>query len=381
MLDRVAEGLDPAILRLLFGEKAPPEVPQLVRGAGLRAMAIHAARREIAVARSRAGDRGAVWRRRPNLLLGTPRERAAAWLTMGAVLGAPRSTSLGSLLHKASFIARPGPPSLGADNSLRLIGSHDGNPAVLRVGIPGTPSDPSVAAHALEVLAGVPSVPALRDRGDHDGWVFTVEELLSGAPATTVTPVLVTDLSAWFLALAQHPVPGTSQAALAAAIASNARVLATAGPAVADRVFAVAETLAAADLLVPAPLHGDLWARNVLLVDGHLSGIVDWDGFTPVGAAGVDLVHTLAVDLRMRRRTSSGAVAATRPWARREWSEPLSGVLDTWGGPSGPDAIDAVGTAWWLTTTAASLRRIPRLAHDLGWLRDNVEVPARVLAP
>ena len=52
-------------------------------------------------------------------------------------------------------------------------------------------------------------------------------------------------------------------------------------------------------------VHGDLWAANVLVIDGHVSGIVDWEGAARSGQPARDIArfaHMYALFLDRRTR-------------------------------------------------------------------------------
>jgi hypothetical protein len=392
--------LDRAMIRLVFGGEPVAEVSRLERGVGSIRMARHAAKREQLMLRFRLTAGGNSWRHGSPLLLGTVRERATSWLTAGAVLmpSSAFSGSLKDLMSAAGFEAASDAPAIGADGSLRLVGQCDGEQAVLRVGRPGQPSDPRRGAVALDELTGLPCVPRLLGVGVHDvaghgapdatsgtsaTWAYTVEQRMSGRPVTSLTSEVVTDLREWLTLLSRHPVLAGTDAtrveALRASLAADAGLLAHAAPEVADPIGILAGRLQDAEAIRPVPLHGDVWARNLLRERGALTGVVDWDGFCPVGPAGVDLVHALAVDERLRRRTSMGVVAASRSWTQPRVASPLVHLLQALGIPWSPADLEVVGIAWWLTMTAASVRRLPTLSTDLGWVWSNVVQPTRAL--
>jgi len=60
--------------------------------------------------------------------------------------------------------------------------------------------------------------------------------------------------------------------------------------------------------------HGDLWAGNVLLDHGRLSGVIDWDGWAAAAVPGTDLVHMVALDRAVATRASFAEVLVQRPW-------------------------------------------------------------------
>src|SRR5690349_13675563 len=136
----------------------------------MRRLAVHAARRELAVAswrlravRSGQRDTAAVWRRAAPHLRSSARDAVVRRLAGGAVLvppGAGPSDSWRDILSAAG-VTEVGLPDVGMDGSLRVMGTRHGVRAVLRVGAAGTEADPAAAARALRLLgrSGVPACP------------------------------------------------------------------------------------------------------------------------------------------------------------------------------------------------------------------------------
>lgn len=379
--------LPPSVLTLLFGADPPSQLPVLGPGAGFPALARHAGRRELRVLRHRLTGSGPLWRRRSPLLLGTGRERLRTTLGAGVLLLRPHSVSeqWRNLLSEAQFEpARGSEPAVGIDGSLRLIGRFQGRGAVLRVGQPGRPNDPTPAAEALAGLPGVRAVPDLFALGRVETageWVFSVEERLPGRQATSLNAALLAELTRWLTDFGALPVAGDADADLANLLVACRDLLVAAAPTIETEVDRLLATLRGSAAVVPARMHGDLWARNLLTEGTALTGVVDWDGYREVGPGGVDLVHAVATDLRLRRRTSLGVIAADRPWRDGELAASLRHLFtDFVTRPLTTSDLDAVGLAWWLTMTATSLARLPARAQDRDWLQANVIRPAQTLS-
>jgi hypothetical protein len=196
---------------------------------------------------------------------------------------------------------------------------------------------------------------------------WLVEELLPGRRPDRLTAALVDQVASFVAAL---PASDT-----APAVRDDAAVIAAAAPGSADAVLRAADAVAASEPARRPHLgHGDLWSGNVLADGDRLTGVIDWDAWSPAAVPGVDLLHLLGTEQRIRTRSSLGEVWLRRPWddpdfadaARRHWPE--------WGGDAGHRRM--VGTAWWLGQLAADVRRSPALAGDDRWLARNVHLVA-----
>ena len=144
---------------------------------------------------------------------------------------------------------------------------------LLRVTRAGTSGDPAAQADTLERLATarVPLAPRPLGRGVVAGASWTAEKLLPGHRPRRVTPDLVHQAA---LACGRLPIsdavptaPVDDLLGAAAALPSYAADLRR----LADRVRSRLDGIPAVQR------HGDLWAGNLLVDRGRLTGIVDWD--------------------------------------------------------------------------------------------------------
>jgi Phosphotransferase enzyme family len=70
-------------------------------------------------------------------------------------------------------------------------------------------------------------------------------------------------------------------------------------------------------------VHGDFWFGNLLLTDGRISGVIDWEGGTPDGSPLRDLVRfALSYSLYLDRHTRPGHRVLGHPRLRREGFAP-----------------------------------------------------------
>jgi aminoglycoside phosphotransferase (APT) family kinase protein len=125
---------------------------------------------------------------------------------------------------------------------------------------------------------------------------------------------------------------------------------------------------------VPSVLrHGDLWAGNLLIRRGRLTGIVDWDAWHPSALPGLDLLHLMATREERRARAGLGHVWLKQPWMSGRFR---SVTVDYWGSMRivpNDRFLHVLGLAWWASYVAATIHRLPHLADDVRWAESNVE--------
>lgn len=122
--------------------------------------------------------------------------------------------------------------------------------------------------------------------------------------------------------------------------------------------------------------HGDFWPGNLLVLpDGTLGGIVDWDRAQPNQLPLLDLLHLLAYTYKMQQRIELGETlvryllpAEFAPAERHQVDQALAAYQL----PAGADFWRAAVLLYWLRFTAANLSRYPRLRDDAFWLSKNV---------
>ena len=106
-------------------------------------------------------------------------------------------------------------------------------------------------------------------------------------------------------------------------------------------------------------LHGDLWIANVLMTDGAVSGVVDWEGGEPRGEPLRDLVRfAVTYALFIDRHTRPGRrVRGHRGLRAGAWGAGIEYALD--------------GRGWFPDLTRAFLQDgLARLGADPAWWRD-----------
>lgn len=307
--------------------------------------------------------------------LGTGSRSAARAFLLGGVLlelaPATATRLLDALLGEADALAGSAALRVASGGTVLLQALVRGRPAVLRAAAAGGDGDPRATAGVLQLLEGEPLVPPLLGSGDRHGTGWTAEGLLPGARPRRLTRELVEQVSDFCTRLPSLDTPPSvdDELAVLAPLDPNG-VLAGAAPVLRDRLAQL-----------PAVLrHGDLWSGNLLVRDGHLTGVLDWDAWAPRGAPGVDLLHLLGTQQRLERRLSLGEVVVLHPWDAPEVRTALARSWAARGLSPGAEVRAAVGLAWWASQAAGDLRRTPGLAQDQRWVDRNVSIVLRALS-
>ena len=352
--------------------------PPTTCAAGLAPLARNAARRERALKRLRHRLPRPLTVMRVHRWPSTVFKPSAlsAWRSTaaaGALVELSCGTARQRLVDAAAAAAGGHAPvtdfSVAAGGSLLArIPAKDGAQLVMRVG------DAEHSAHrgiaALEQLArlGLPEVPrpAGRGRVGHAAW--SSERALPGRRprhAGRRVAVQVVDLC--------RRLP--SGTAAPTALADDFRAIGERLPALTDRLAQRYAALLPTISALPAVMrHGDLWAGNLLVDRGNLSGVIDWDAWHPAAVPGTDLLHLLAMEEVVRRGRSVGEVWLERPWNRPAFRDLTARYWRQLGITLDGEILEAVGWGWWANQVAWGLARLPDLANDKQWLDRNVHV-------
>lgn len=245
--------------------------------------------------------------------------------------------------------------------------THDAEPAVLRVALPGTAGDPSTAVPALERLRGTADlVPRLLAGGTTAGLRWTLESRLPGRPAA--------DGSGAALAVRQQvaalwrQLPGSGEWPSAAI--EDLLWIGFLLPSSSHQLQAVARALRPREL--PSVFrHGDLWSANVLVHHGRVTGLVDWGSWHDRGVPGADLLHLVAMSERRPGETIAD-VWMRRPWTWRAVHDLVGPELHRHGLRPDDELLHRVAIAWWTTLVAGTLQRLPHRARDQAWIAQTV---------
>jgi hypothetical protein len=245
----------------------------------------------------------------------------------------------------------------------------DGSAALLRLARAGAPGDPAPAAEVLDRLAaaGVPLVPSVHARGRTAGASWIVEQALPGSRPTRTTGRLARQVADVCATFPLGDGPPTATAADLAGIAAR----------LPDRASAVARLAAAvsrgAEGLPAIVRHGDLWAGNLLVERGTLTGLVDWDAAHPAGIPGADLVQLIGTETRRRAHQALGPAVSSRPWRRAGFLQAARAYWPALGIRPDDDVLEIAGIAWWAAEVYGTVTRLPHRAADQAWLETNVD--------
>jgi hypothetical protein len=245
---------------------------------------------------------------------------------------------------------------------------ENGRRGLLRVTRAGTSGDPVALARTLERLAtaGVPLAPQPLGRGVVAGASWMAEELLPGHRPGRLTPDLVHQAA---VACGRLPTSDAVPTAPVDDLFGAAAVL----PRYAADLRRLADRLRSRLDGIPAvQRHGDLWAGNLLVDRGRLTGIVDWDAAHSSGVPGADLVQLVATDLRRRRRLPLGRAVLELPWRASTFTAATAAYW--WALDIAPRRalLDVAGIAWWASEIHHTLVRFPQRRTDERWVAENV---------
>lgn len=307
----------------------------------------------------------------PSARLGSSRARVRAALLGGALVSMRRSAGpavLDEIALEARVRVPPGRivPGAGVGAWVRTS-RHDGSAVLLRLGPSGAESDPRRTAEGLEALerAGVSLVPRALGHGLVRRVAWSAETVLEGSAPRGLRAPLVVAVATFLARLPRAEGPPALRDDLAEMRAAFPRL----GEAL-DEVGGRAEA-ALAEL--PGVLrHGDLWAGNLLVHEGSLSGVVDWDAWHPGGTPGADLLHLVVADAAERTGRPRGEVWRDRPWREPMFETVAPTYWSALGLAPGERVLEGVAIAGWAAQVAANLRHAPDLVSRHRWVERNV---------
>jgi len=345
----------------------------LPRGLTLPGLLAAAARREwmLQRVRRRAGarrERLEIHRCRPGMTRTGPRARVLGFLRSGAVveLSATRGARDIDRIAEACGASLRGDVHVGAGGVVRADATIAGRPALLRIA--GNDADLAPHLQALHRLGGTAGcVPRLLTCGSSETSAWTAESVLPGRRPRRLTPSLFADAVAFECSLPRAAVA-------AASLRPDLMAMADLFPPHESRLTRLADAVDAGLQHVPSVVgHGDLWSGNLLVRDGRLSGVVDWDAYSDCVVPGVDLLHLFATEVSIRLRRPRGTIFLDHPWAGEEFRDATSAYWRAIGIRLTPALLASVSVAWWARQTMADLRRNPWLCDDARWVSANID--------
>jgi aminoglycoside phosphotransferase (APT) family kinase protein len=236
------------------------------------------------------------------------------------------------------------------------------------------------AALPQSVLDRIPW-PLGRGRRNLVDW--SVERRLAGAtPRPHLTPAVVEDCVAFLVDL--HRSTRSDASPARDAIADHAEIVAAAcRPAEAGLIARLADEAARrVDDLPRGFGHGDFFRGNLLVQDGRLVGVVDWDTATAHSLPFLDLFHLRVFSEQRPADHQWGAVVTEYllPLAKQGGDDVMRDYARRIGVAPSPRELEALVVAYWLERLAYQLGTVAdRLVRER-WLRENVHRAVHVLS-
>ena len=344
---------------------------------------VGALRRELAISRiKQVGPSGLsvrnVYRLPPPLLrAGLAKSKLGKALLSGALVemtsNAGPERVLDVALKAAGATGAASHFQLGSGGGLLIHARVDDAPVLVRVGTQRGAREIARAADALQYMDDMGSVPRLLIRGETHGAVWSVESLLPGRRPRRLRRRTLLDVASFCGAL--PPAEGAPEAP-AEDFGLMCRYLPQFGEPLTTIMRRVIQEFGHVRGVMR---HGDLWAGNLLIREGSLAGVVDWDAWHPSGAPGTDLLYTTVTDQWLRSRRRLGEIWRSRPWLSAAYGEAGASY---WRGldilPSA-ELLEAVGLSAWAAQVATSLDRSPHLASNPRWVHNTVGAVIRGL--
>jgi aminoglycoside phosphotransferase (APT) family kinase protein len=225
------------------------------------------------------------------------------------------------------------------------------------------------ALTALEAAAPpkiAPLIPAHLGDGTAGLATWSLEQRVPGAPApSTLPPDLLDECIDFLVALARL---GDNSKQTSSPVADAELIANSQGGEHVAMLGALGSHLERALAAVPRVFaHGDFWSGNLLIEEGRLSGVVDWDHG---GAGRLPLLDLLQLRLNMIRATTHqflgpALVEHLLPWASAGGDEQSRGYASRLGIEVSASRLEAFVIAYWLD----------RVAHELGSYADRTERP------
>ncbi len=293
--------------------------------------------------------------------------------------GEHEPTLVGEILGRTGIAARPFVARVIVAAGDRSVARIAVGPAARQIESQRNALDALQRARPPQAIAEL--VPWVEDYGDSSLATWSVERRLHGTSAgLPLDPGLERECVDVLAAL--HPLgdPGGGRGSLL----RDADTVGDAVPPVRAALRTIAQAAEEALATVPRGYgHGDFWSGNLLVEDGRLSGIVDWDAAGPDRLPLLDLLHLRANGRRVLPPEAWGAVLVHEllPWARAGGDALSRSYLERIGIELDASQLEALVIAYWLDRVAYQVNLYEEIAASPLWLHRNVVEVLEALAP
>jgi aminoglycoside phosphotransferase (APT) family kinase protein len=199
---------------------------------------------------------------------------------------------------------------------------------------------------------------------------WSLERRLAGGRPGALPPALEEQCVDFLVALHR-----CSPGSIDAFARERAELVADAAGREAGTLRALAQRLDGALSPLPAGFgHGDFFLGNMLVEDGRLTGVVDWDAAGPARPPLVDLIHLRHLAAHPTRDEDWGPsiVDHLLPWAHGGGDEVARGYCRRLGFEGDARTLEALALTYWLDRTAYQLRTHLHRRGQPRWLERNV---------
>lgn len=260
------------------------------------------------------------------------------------------------------------------------------------------------ALHHLGPRGVLATIPAIVDMVDFGGRPALVMSALQGHPMTTMYhhwrhtahPAAVASdfaaVGAWLARFQEKAVGPPSPIDMDGGTTALFRERFADCPDVAEALDALARIQAGLRRYATPRtwVHGDLWAGNILMADGKISGIVDWEAGAASGEPVRDLVRfALAYALYLDRHTTGGRRVPGHPGLRAgRWGAGIAYAID--GASWFPDLFRrflsaglvrlGVPPGCWRDAALCGIAEVAAIADDLEFARRHFELFRQLVA-
>jgi hypothetical protein len=299
--------------------------------------------------------------------------RIAERLPRRATVVGQRGATGPSILSAASAAAGLGPTPpwpLVRSGTLVVLGDTD---IVLRVAVGAGRERLRRAAGALAQAATSLDrpelLPCIAGQGSVGLGAWTTERRLTGAPCPPSLPDGVADevldvLAALHRAGRETAARRDDAATIVAVVGDGER---------AAEVRRIGETVDRDLHGLPTALsHGDFWHGNLLVRNGRLAGVIDWDAADDHGLPFADLLHLL-VAARVPKGSTGWGEQVAAELERPDPSPLLDRHAAAIGLPVDPPLRRSLVAAYWLDRLATQLRTYADRVARPRWLAANVD--------